>query len=144
MSHKDDFDEYIKQLQAKIDKRALEDFSPRVIELYKNPVNWGIMWDSDFEDELLGPCGDTVSFFLKINKDTDIIEEISFMTDGCGPSIASASQTSILVKNKSVSDALKITPEDVNKELGSLPPDHTHCPLLAVNALRKVLKKFHD
>ena len=45
----------------------------------------------------------------------------SFWTDGCGPSIASGSMVTELVKGKSVSEALKITQQDILDALGGLP-----------------------
>jgi len=138
----DDFEKFVNELQKEIDEKALEEFSPRVLELFKNPQNWGAIKNPTVEGELLGPCGDTVKYFIKINSKTEVIEDITFITDGCGPSIASASQTTMLVKNKSVADALKLEPEDVAMQLGKLPPEHAHCPLLAINSLKEVLNKY--
>jgi nitrogen fixation NifU-like protein len=138
----ENFENFIKKLQQEIDEEESKIFSKRVIDLYHNPKNWGKMDNPTVEEKLLGPCGDTMQFFMKINGNDDVIEKISFLTDGCGPSVASGSQTTIFVEKKRVIEALKINPEDILKELGRLPEEHLHCPVLAINALRKGLNKY--
>ncbi len=138
----DQFEEFIKNLQKEIDEEESKIFSRRVIELSHNPKNWGKMENPTVEDKFLGPCGDTMQFFLKINKKENIIEKITFVTDGCGPSVASGSQLTIMAENKSIEETLKITPDDILKVLEGLPSSHTHCPVLAINTLQKVLKKY--
>lgn len=140
----DQFEEFVKNLQKEIDDEESKTFSKRVIELSHNPKNWGKMENPTVEDKFLGPCGDTMQFFLKINEKNNIIEKITFITDGCGPSVASGSQLTIMAENKSIEETLKITPEDILKELEGLPSSHTHCPILTVNTLDKVLKKYFE
>ena len=65
-----------------------------------------------------------------------------FWTDGCGPSIASGSMTTELTKGKSVSQAMKITQQDVLDALGGLPEDSVHCALLAANTLKEAVKDY--
>ena len=66
----------------------------------------------------------------------------SFWTDGCGPSIASGSMVTELAKGKSVSEAQKITQQDVLDALGGLPEDNLHCALLAANTLKEAIKDY--
>ncbi len=138
----DTFEKFVKELQREINEEESKLFSKKVIELSHNPKNWGKMGNSTVEDKFLGPCGDIMQFFLKINEKDNIIEKITFITDGCGPSVASGSQLTIIAENKSIDDVLKITPDDILKELERLPSDHAHCPVLAINALNKALKKY--
>ncbi len=138
----DNFEKFVKELQREINEEESELFSKKVIELSHNPKNWGKMENSTVEDKFLGPCGDTMHFFLKINEKDNIIEKITFITDGCGPSVASGSQLTIMAEYKSIDDVLKITSDDILKELERLPSDHSHCPVLAINALNKALKKY--
>ena len=88
----------------------------------------------------LGPCGDTMHFFLKI-KD-NIIEDAHFITDGCGASVATASQTTLLIKGKSIESAKKLKPEEIDEALKGLPDDHKHCAELAVRTLRRAIDQY--
>jgi nitrogen fixation NifU-like protein len=47
-----------------------------------------------------------------------------------------------LAKGKSVSEALKITQQDVLDALGGLPEDSRHCALLAANTLKEAIKNY--
>lgn len=70
------------------------------------------------------------------------IVRITFTTDGCGASIACGAAAAALAENKAIAEAFSITPERVEAAVGNLPPDHKHCALLAVTALRAALKKL--
>ncbi len=83
-----------------------------------------------------------MQFFLKINN--NIIEKANFVTDGCGASVATASQTTILIEGKSLDFAEQLKPEDVDQALKGLPEDHKHCTELAVRTLKRALKKYKD
>ena len=80
--------------------------------------------------------------FLKINN--DMITKASFMTDGCGPTIACGNKLTSLVTNMSLDEAKAITPKDLEDALDGLPEAHKHCALLAVNTLRKALAEYHE
>jgi len=60
------------------------------------------------------------------------------MTDGCGTSIASGSIVTEMAKEKSISEAGKITRRDVLDALGRLPEESEHCALLAANMLTSI------
>ncbi|MHA1684080.1 MAG: iron-sulfur cluster assembly scaffold protein [Promethearchaeota archaeon] len=136
----DEFEKFCESLQEEIDKNARNDYSPRVIELGKNPVNWGEMEDPSVMMTYRGPCGDTMIIFLKIQG--DIITDITFLTDGCVSSIASGSQVTILAKGRHIDVAYAISPDEILKHLGKLPPDSLHCPVLADRTLKKALDKY--
>jgi nitrogen fixation NifU-like protein len=54
-------------------------------------------------------------------------------------SIACASAMSELARNCKLEQALEISPQDVEAELGGLPEDHLHCARLAVNTLGEAI-----
>ena len=81
-----------------------------------------------------------MKFFLKI-KD-GIIIKANFITDGCGASKASASQTTILIEGKSLEFTLNLEPNDIDKALGGLPDDHKHCTELAIKTLNNAIIKY--
>ena len=113
-------------------------FSERVIEEYNNPKNISKMAQPDIFATLTGWCGDTMEIYLKM--DHDIIEDISFMTDGCGATIACGSMLTSMVKGKSVKDAKAITDNDLITALQGLPEENLHCAHLAIITLEKALE----
>jgi nitrogen fixation NifU-like protein len=87
-----------------------------------------------------GECGDTIEFFLVIDKET--IRSVSFETDGCMNTNACANTVAVLAENRHISDAWKITPEDVATYLKTLPAGDAHCAELAVGAFYLALSNY--
>ncbi|TFF90225.1 MAG: iron-sulfur cluster assembly scaffold protein [Promethearchaeota archaeon] len=141
MLKKNKFDEFVENLQQDIIQKELEEFSERVVELFHNPHNWGKPNDSEItvDESYLGPCGDTMHFFFKI--EDGVIIKANFITDGCGASVAAGSQTTLLVENVKVEEAKHLTAKQIDKIL-NLPDDHKHCAVLAVTTLKRALEKY--
>jgi nitrogen fixation protein NifU and related proteins len=118
---------------------ARKAYSPTVIEHFLNPKNVGELEKVDGFNVMTGICGDTIAIFVGV--DDDVVTRISFMTNGCGPTIACSSALTCMAKGVKVADAMKITGKDLMDYLGGLPLDHTHCADLAVNTLRSALVK---
>lgn len=137
-NNKSDFDKMIDKIQNEIYEQERMIFSERVIKEYNNPKNIGKMAQPDAFATLTGSCGDTMEIYLKM--DHDIIEDISFMTDGCGATIACGSMLTSMVKGKSVEEAKAITDDDLITALQGLPEENLHCAHLAVITLEKALK----
>lgn len=139
---KNDFDKFVDDLQQEIIEKELEDYNERIVELFHHPHNWGKPEDAelDVEKAYQGPCGDTMHFFLKVNN--GIIEKANFITDGCGASVATGSQTTLIIEGKTLEEAKQISPEEIDKALHGLPDDHKHCAELAVRTLRRTIKKY--
>ncbi len=118
-------------------------YNEKILDHFRNPRNIGEIEDADVVGEMGNPeDGDLVYIYLKINKDKDIIEEISFQTFGCGAAIATSSMVTVMAKGKTLDEALKITKQDVAKELGGLSPQKMHCSNLASDALHIAIKKY--
>lgn len=137
-NNKSDFDKMIDKIQNEIYEQERMIFSERVIEEYNNPKNIGKMAQPDAFATLTGWCGDTMEIYLKM--DHDIIEDISFMTDGCGATIACGSILTSMVKGKSVEEAKAITDDDLITALQGLPEENLHCAHLTIITLEKALK----
>jgi nitrogen fixation NifU-like protein len=75
---------------------------------------------------------------IRVNRETNVIEEAKFKTFGCGSAIASSSLATEWVKGKTVDEALSIKNMDIVKEL-SLPPVKIHCSVLAEDAIRAAI-----
>ncbi len=118
-------------------------YSEKVMDHFMNPRNVGELDDADGVGTVGNPtCGDIMQMFLKIKDDT--IVDAKFKTFGCGAAIATSSMATELIKGKKIEDALKITNEEVTKELGGLPKVKRHCSVLAEQALHSALSDYYD
>jgi nitrogen fixation NifU-like protein len=117
-------------------------YSDKVIDHYNNPRNVGSMdkKDADVGTGLVGApeCGDVMKLQIKVNPQTNIIEDAKFKTFGCGSAIASSSLATEWVKGKTVDEALAIKNTEIVKEL-ALPPVKIHCSVLAEDAIRAAI-----
>jgi nitrogen fixation protein NifU and related proteins len=117
-------------------------YSDKVIDHYNNPRNVGQMDKSKSEvgTGLVGApeCGDVMRLQIRVNPETQVIEEAKFKTFGCGSAIASSSLATEWVKGKTVEEAMQIKNTDIVKEL-ALPPVKIHCSVLAEDAIRAAI-----
>jgi len=117
-------------------------YSDKVIDHYNNPRNVGQL---DKSSESVGTglvgapeCGDVMRLQIRVNPETQVIEEAKFKTFGCGSAIASSSLATEWVKGKTVDQAMEIKNTDIVKEL-ALPPVKIHCSVLAEDAIRAAI-----
>ena len=120
-------------------------YSDKVVDHYNNPRNVGSL---DKKDHSVGTglvgapeCGDVMKLQIKINPETQIIEDAKFKTFGCGSAIASSSLATEWLKGRSVDDALAIKNTAIVKEL-NLPPVKIHCSVLAEDAIRAAVRDY--
>jgi nitrogen fixation protein NifU and related proteins len=117
-------------------------YSDKVIDHYNNPRNVGSLDKSstDVGTGLVGApeCGDVMKLQIKVNPETNVIEDAKFKTFGCGSAIASSSLATEWVKGKTIDEALAIKNTEIVKEL-SLPPVKIHCSVLAEDAIRAAI-----
>ena len=117
-------------------------YSDKVVDHYENPRNVGTLDKSSAEvgTGLVGApeCGDVMRLQIKVNPDTQVIEDAKFKTFGCGSAIASSSLATEWVKGKTVAEALSISNTEIVKEL-ALPPVKIHCSVLAEDAIRAAI-----
>jgi len=130
------FDELEKSVMA--DMRKV--YSETTIDHFMNPRNLGDMADASGFGRVTGSCGDTMEIWLKVKN--GMVADATFLTDGCGTSLASGSMATELVKGRSIPEVLKISQQDVLKALGGLPEESTHCALLAANTLKEAIKDY--
>jgi nitrogen fixation protein NifU and related proteins len=117
-------------------------YSDKVLDHYTNPRNVGSMdkQATDVGTGLVGApeCGDVMKLQIKVNPETNVIEDAKFKTFGCGSAIASSSLATEWVKGKTIDEALEIKNTDIVKEL-ALPPVKIHCSVLAEDAIRAAI-----
>src|SRR3954467_14287181 len=120
-------------------------YSPKVIDHYENPKNVGSL---DKNDPQVGTgvvgapeCGDVMKLQIKINSNTNVIEDAKFKTFGCGSAIASSSLATEMLKGKTVDEAYALKNTAIVKEL-NLPPVKIHCSVLAEDAIKAAIEDF--
>src|SRR5881275_2232035 len=122
-------------------------YSDKVLDHYSNPRNVGSLDKSSAEvgTGLVGApeCGDVMKLQIKVNPQTNIIEDAKFKTFGCGSAIASSSLATEWLKGKTVDEALQIKNTDIVNEL-SLPPVKIHCSVLAEDAIKAAIQDYRD
>ncbi len=120
-------------------------YSDKVVDHYNNPRNVGSLPkdDPNVGTGLVGApeCGDVMKLQMRVNPETQVIEEAKFKTFGCGSAIASSSLATEWVKGKTVEEALAIKNTEIVKEL-SLPPVKIHCSVLAEDAIKAALSDW--
>jgi len=120
-------------------------YSDKVLDHYTNPRNVGSLdkASSEVGTGLVGApeCGDVMKLQIKVNPETNVIEDAKFKTFGCGSAIASSSLATEWVKGKTVDEALTIKNTDIVKEL-ALPPVKIHCSVLAEDAIRAAISDW--
>jgi nitrogen fixation NifU-like protein len=116
-------------------------YSKQLEERFKDAISTKIENKEEFDKNsnevgtgLVGApaCGDVMKMSLMIDSDGKIKRSSV---------IASASLASEMIKNKTIEEALKITNEDIAKEL-KLPPVKRHCSLLAEQAIRAAILDY--
>ena len=119
-------------------------YSDKVVDHYEHPRNVGTL---DKNSDAVGTglvgapeCGDVMRLQIRVNPETQVIEDAKFKTFGCGSAIASSSLATEWVKGKTVAEALAISNTDIVKEL-ALPPVKIHCSVLAEDSIRAAI---HD
>ncbi|NOR15546.1 MAG: iron-sulfur cluster assembly scaffold protein [Candidatus Aminicenantes bacterium] len=138
MTRDQDLEEFQKALQEQILEQARKEYSEAVIERWMNPRNLGKLDNPDGYSKVVGSCGDTIEIFIRMDQDT--IAECSFVTDGCGATLACASMATDLAKGRSFREALATVRTDVIlQKLGGLPEGNVHCAQLASQSLRHAL-----
>ncbi|MFC1563050.1 Fe-S cluster assembly scaffold protein NifU [candidate division KSB1 bacterium] len=120
-------------------------YSDKVMDHFNNPRNMGEIPDADGVGLVGNPtCGDMMKIMIKVNKETQIIEDIKFKTFGCGAAIATSSMVTEMIKGKemTIDEALKITNKKVAEALDGLPPVKRHCSVLAEQGIKSAIEDY--
>ena len=116
-------------------------YSSKAIQFYVDNVNVGKLENATLVTTFLGPCGDLIKLYLRINE-REVIEDAKFYYLGCPGSASSASALTTILKGKTVNQAKKLTEDDVLAELGGLPKSKLDCARLSIRTLRKAIAEY--
>jgi nitrogen fixation NifU-like protein len=121
----------------------MPEYSDKVMDHFSNPRNIGEIGEADGMGEVGNPvCGDMMKFTIKVKDNR--IEDVKYLTFGCGAAIAVSSMVSEMAKGKTLEEALKITNKQVAEELDGLPGNKLHCSNLGADALHKAIEDYME
>jgi nitrogen fixation NifU-like protein len=116
-------------------------YSEKLMKLFRKPHNFGKIKDADGVGKVGNPvCGDVMYLYLKIKDNR--IKDVKFETFGCAAAIGTSSIITDMIKGKTIEEALKVSKDDIAKEIGGLPPIKMHCSVLATEALKKAVEDY--
>ncbi len=87
-------------------------------------------------------CGDQLNLWLKV--ESGMISDIKFKCFGCPGAISTSSMLTVLAKGKTITEAKKLTDDDVIEALGGIPEQKKHCSLMGVDALIKAIENYES
>lgn len=105
------------------------------------PLNFRVMRPASAHARLIGPCGDTAQFWLKI--DDHIIRKASFVSDGCESLVLCCSAAAHLVEGLLLADAAALLPDQILARAPPIPVNHRGCAVLACNTLKAAIADYH-
>ncbi len=133
-------DDFVDKLQEQILEETKEAYGEEVFSRWKNPKSMGKMTDASAVGRITGTCGDSMEIYLRM--ENDHIQRASFLTNGCGTSVACGSMAVELATGRQMDDALCIGGDTILEALGGLPEEERHCAYLAAETLLAAIHEW--
>ncbi len=128
-------------------KEALQSYTVKLIDHYKNPRNLGEMKNPNSLGEVRNKkYGDVAYFYLKIEKNNGnaVIKDATFQTFGCAISIATSSILTEIIKGMPLNEAQRISKKDIADELKIPLNLMRHSIDLAIKGLKNAIRNYYD
>jgi nitrogen fixation NifU-like protein len=116
-------------------------FSEDLLDHFQSPRNVGEMEHADAEAQDENPvCGDLLHMWLRIRD--GVVQESTWLAQGCAPAIAAASITSELVRAMPLAEARMLDRAAISEALGGLPARKAHAAMLAASTLHRAIDAY--
>ncbi len=122
-------------------------YNEKVMQNFLNPKNAGVLRGANATNKINNQdqsSMDIVKFYLKINDETEVIEDARFKTCGCTAAIAVSNVACDLLKEKTIEQALLIKDYDIISALGELPLDKIHCAITVTDAIKSAIDNYYE
>ena len=110
-------------------------YNEKVLNEFFNPQNVGVIRGAQGKGKVVNPTNREI-MKIYISLDGETIVDAQFQTFGCPPAIACCSVATRLIKGKTLSEAEKITEQQILAELGSLPENKKLYLTMAVDTVK--------
>lgn len=118
-------------------------YTPQAMRHLTHPVGAGAMDRPDAEGESgSASCGDVVRIALRIAGGR--VREARFLAFGCGAAQAAASAACARLTGATLADALRLSEDDLDADLGGLGPVRRHGASTAVDAVARALEAWYS
>ena len=119
-----------------------EMYMEHILDLYKNPLNFGILDNANFKERCFNPsCGDEVEIQVKLKDDK--VDDVKFIGRGCAISVAAASLLTENIKGKLLNDINNLTREDMMELVGiEVGPARVKCITCSLVSLREGIRFY--
>ena len=111
------------------------EYSEALLDHFHHPRNVGALESPDAQAFVESPLhGDTLRLTFALEGDR--IRQVRFQCRGCTVAIAAGSAATTLLEGRTITEALRLGNDDVDRALGGVPEDRLGCSLLVAEAVR--------